>query len=483
MIKLQILFIFLIVSTNIFAKGSAPPYRSPDEVTEPNLRIIAAHVVPTKRQVDFQATDFYGFIHLGMNNFTYKINIGTGNESPKIFDPYFLDTDQWASTVKAAGMRGMILTTKHHDGFCLWPSNYTNHSVKSAKWRGGKGDIVAMAAASAKKFGLRFGVYYSLLDLHEPTYGTSAYYNYVINQLTELFTKYGKIDRLWIDGAYVGGGKRKEQPGFNSGELRRQIFDLVQRISPDTMISFQDYELLGQPAESGFVPEPHYYVKRNGNSFNWRPSETVTTIRHLWGSIDYTAFWFTQPYNLIFLRSDKNLLDLYYNSVGRGTVLVLNLGPDKTGLIPGPDKRQATELGKYLRETFSKNLMEDAKITASSSKIGYEPENINQGPSYWTTEDGVENAFIDITLPQMRNFDVIGLQENIWAGQRIEQFNIEGFDGKKYVKLGEGTTVGYKKLVRLGKAFSTNKIRINIIRSRVAPTLLRIGLFKQAKMD
>jgi len=175
-------------------------------------------------------------------------------------------------------------------------------------------------------------------------------------------------------------------------------------------------------------------------------------------------------------------LDVYYSSVGHGTVLVLNLGPDKTGLIPYPDRKQVTDLGKYLHETFSNNLMADAKITASSRKIGYEPENINEGPSYWTTEDGVESAFIDIILPQVRNFDVIGLQENIWVGQRIEKFNIEGFDGKKYVKLAEGTTVGYKKLVRLGKPFTTNKIRINILRSRVAPTLLRIGLFKQSRM-
>ena len=482
MFNLQTLFISLIISANIFAKGSAPPSGSPDEVTEPALRTLAAHVVPTKRQVDFQATDFYGFIHLGMNNFTYTINIGTGKESPKIFDPYFLDTDQWASTVKAAGMRGMILTTKHHDGFCLWPSNYTDHSVKSAKWRGGKGDIVAMAKASAKKYGLRFGVYYSLLDMHEGTYGTPAYYNYVINQLTELLTRYGKIDRLWIDPAYTGTGKRKEQPGFSRDELMRQITDLVKKITPDTMINNIDYDLQGRPAESGLVPEPHYNVRRNGNSFSWRPSETVTTMRRLWGSIDYTSFWFTQFYNVIFTRTNNQLLDVYYRSVGHGTVLVLNLGPDKTGLIPYPDKKQVTDLGKYLHETFSNNLMADAKITASSRKIGYEPENINEGPSYWTTEDGVESAFIDITLPQARNFDVIGLQENIWVGQRIEQFNIEGFDGKRYVKLAEGTTVGYKKLVRLGKPFTTNKIRINILRSRVAPTLLKMGLFKQSRM-
>jgi alpha-L-fucosidase len=449
----------------------------------------AAMVRPSPRQLAWQALEFAAFIHFGINTFTGR-QWGTGREKPADFNPSALDAGQWAAAARDGGMRELILTAKHHDGFCLWPSAHTEHSLKHSPWRGGEGDVVREAAEACRAAGLKFGVYLSPWDRHEKTYGTPAYNDYFKAQLRELLTGYGEIAEVWFDGAGMG-RKHKRMVGLYDWP---GIVDLVRELQPGAVVSISgpDVRWCGNEAGKGrlsewsVVPgEPGIDYKETdpdlgsrdklmaaaprGARLAWKPAQVDVSIRPNWF---YTA-WDDDK-----VKSLGRLLDIYFDSVGGNAQLLLNLPPDRRGLVHENDAARLHELRAALDETFSVNLAAGAKATASAERAGFAAGNVVAGDAqtYWTTADGVRAAEVELDLGAARTFNVARIKEAIREGQRIEQFTIEYHDGGAWRPAAAGTTVGDQRLLRF-PAVTAARVRLRIESSRVRPTLSELGLF------
>lgn len=473
-----------------------PPDADIEEIVE-----AAALVIPSERQISWQELEFTAFIHFGPNTFTGH-QWGTGQEDPAVFAPTELDTDQWVKVCQEAGMKLIIITAKHHDGFCLWPSQYTEHSVKNSPWRGGKGDLVAELADSCRKYNMKLGIYLSPWDRHEPTYGDSPAYNqFFINQLKELMTNYGEIIEVWFDGACGEGPNGK-----------RQIYDweayyrVVRELQPLAVIAIcgPDVRWCGneagktRPSEWSVIPmmpegmrrqdadpafarmqEDGYLEDLGGRKklekarvLAWFPAEVNTSIR---------PSWFYDPREDNQVKSLTELLDIYFGSVGGNSVFLLNIPPDKRGLIHENDVHRLQEIGRFLRDTFDEDLAEGALVSVPETKDNdplYSAENLIDGntASYWMPNEGTESAVIELDLGKSKMFNTIVLQEYILKGQRIEAFQVEFRDGFEWVELVRSTTVGYKRMLRFAPV-SARKLRIKLIKSRLCPTLSGIGIY------
>jgi alpha-L-fucosidase len=473
---------------------------------EPLPEIIrkAANVTPSPRQLAWQRQEFIAFAHFGMNTFMDQ-EWGKGSESPSVFNPTDFDAQQWVRVIKDAGMKLLIITAKHHDGFCLWPSKYTEHSVRNSPWKGGKGDVVGEVAQACREAGLKFGVYLSPWDRHEPTYGDSPVYNeHFRNQLRELLTNYGEISEVWFDGANGEGPNGK-----------RQVYDwqsyykVIRELQPQTVIAIMGPDVRWVGTESGYGRETEWSVLpnitanldsiaasseqypvdgaftprdltdndlgsrekiRNASALVWYPAETDVSIRPGW-------FYHSSQDNLV--KSPSRLVDIYYSSVGRNSVLLLNIPPDKRGRITDYDIKTLVGMRKILDQTFKTNLAIGSTVIASNEKPGHKASStIEQHPtSYWTTDDGVESATLEFRLPKERTFDRLMLQEDISVGQRIESYRVEAWSDNSWKLVARGTTVGYKRLLRF-PAVTCDKVRLVIDSSRTSPTLSSFGLYK-----
>ncbi|MCD6303867.1 MAG: alpha-L-fucosidase [Planctomycetes bacterium] len=453
----------------------------------------AARVHPSARQLALQKLEFYAFVHFGVNTFTDR-EWGTGRENPEIFNPTQLDARQWVKAFKAAGMRMVILTCKHHDGFCLWPSKYTDHSVASSPWRGGRGDVVREVSTACRQAGLKFGVYLSPWDRHEKTYGQGEPYNrFFRNQLTELLTNYGPIACVWFDGACGEGPNGK-----------RQVYDwqsyyaLVRKLQPNATINIRGPDVRWCGNEAGRTRESEWSViplRRPPWSFTWGDMRGADLgSRRKLSHAEYLV-WYPAEVNMSIrpgwfyhagqdgkVKSLKRLLDVYYGSVGGNATFLLNVPPDKRGLIHENDVRRLAELGSVLRASFARDLAAGAAIQASATAGDgetYAAANVLDGrnDTWWMTDEGVTSATLTLTLSEPRTFNCAMLQEHILSGQRIERFRIEAMDGGKWRGLAEGTTVGYKRLVRF-PAVTARKVRVRILESRLCPTLSRFALYR-----
>jgi alpha-L-fucosidase len=447
----------------------------------------AANVRPSLRQLAWQDLEFIGFIHYTVNAFTDK-EWGEGTESPSIFNPTQLDTRQWAQVCKDAGMKMIILTAKHHDGFCLWPSQYTEHSVKNSPYKDGKGDIVGELAQACREAGLKMGLYLSPWDRHEPTYGDTETYNrYYKNQLRELLTNYGEITEVWFDGAKGPNAKNMEYD-WNG------YYALVHELQPKAVI-FNGPDIRWVGNERGYARESEWSVmNRNekpfdfikatakdlgslealgtGNHLIWYPAETDVSIRPGW-------FYHAKEDDRV--KSIERLLDIYFSSVGYNSVLLLNLPPDRRGLIHENDVQRLREFRKALNAIFAENLAFGAKAKASSvrgNNPAFTADKIADGnkETYWMTDDWTTAADIEFDLGGDRTFNVAELGEHIRTGQRISAFVLEVWDGNNWREFTRGTTVGYKRLLRF-KEVTTTKVRLRILDSRVCPTLSGFGLY------
>jgi alpha-L-fucosidase len=446
----------------------------------------AARVVPSERQLAWQALEFQAFVHFGMNTFTDR-EWGEGTEDPRLFNPTEFDAGQWVEAVQAAGIRGFVVTAKHHDGFCLWPSRFTEHSVKSSPWRAGKGDVVGEVAAACRKAGLKFGVYLSPWDRHEPTYGDSPRYNeHFKNQLHELLTNYGEISEVWFDGACAEGPNGK-----------RQVYDwesyyaLIRELQPRAAISIMGPDARWIGNEAGVTRESEWSVipvvgfddlpdeknpggiahldaqakdlgsleriaavAKQGGRLIWYPGQVDVSIRPGW-------FYHTAEDNEV--KALDHLLDIYYTSVGGNAQLLLNIPPDKRGRIYENDVQRLKELGDRLSATFAVNLAEGA-----SNRRGTVP--VGDSPSF----------LIDYDLTGPKRFNVAMIKEDLRQGQRIEAFAFDVWDGKDWKEIAQGTTVGWKKLLRF-PAVETAKVRVRVLKARglVGPHSApeRFGLF------
>lgn len=461
----------------------------------------AANITPTPRQLRWQQLELTAFFHFGINTFTGK-EWGTGKEDPKIFNPEKLDAEQWVKTAREAGFKQVILTAKHHDGFCLWPTKTTLHSVKSSPWKNGNGDVVAAVAAACKKYKVGFGIYLSPWDMNSDLYGTEAYNDFFIKQLTELLTQYGQIDEVWFDGANgEGPNGKKQEYDFN------RWYAHIRKLQPKAVIAIMGPDVRWVGTESGYGRETEWSVLPmaeqsqekisllsqkevnvvptlsgsfrdqdrgsrnrllNATGLVWYPAETDVSIR---------PGWFYHAAEDDKVKSPEKLLDIYYNSVGKNGVLLLNIPPDNDGLIAESDISSLKGWTKLREETFKVNLAKGAVIT---SENGVNPKALLDGQykTNWTTKGKDSTAIIVLALKTLQTFDVLSLQENISIGQRVEKFIFEYWDGTDWKKAAEGTTIGYKRLIKF-KPVTAGKVRLRIVQSRLNPTISELGLFKQ----
>jgi alpha-L-fucosidase len=445
----------------------------------------AAIVVPHERQLRWQAFEFQAFVHFGMNTFTDR-EWGEGTEDPRLFSPTEFNADQWVEAVKAAGIRGLIVTAKHHDGFCLWPSRFTDHSVKNSPWKDGKGDVVGEVAAACRKGGLKFGVYLSPWDRHEPSYGDSPRYNeHFKDQLRELLTQYGEISEVWFDGACGEGPNGKRQVYDWAG-----YFALIRDLQPEAVISIMgpDARWIGNEAgvtrgsEWSVIPvagfddlpdekNPGGIAHLDAQAADLGSMERIAAVakqggRLLWypGQVDVSIRpgWFYHAAEDDKVKTLDHLLDIYYTSVGGNAQLLLNIPPDKRGRIHENDAARLKELGDRLRAIFAVNLAEDAKKESIYEIINVDGVD-RKGRRIGYSKRGIDIFEVDLGAP--RRFNIAMLQEDLRQGQLIEAFALDAWDGGDWKEVARATTVGWKKLLRFS-AVTSAKVRVRRLETR-----------------
>lgn len=419
---------------------------------------------PTPRQLAWQQRETTAFLHFTVNTFTDK-EWGDGTESPAIFNPTKLDARQWVRALKAGGFKLAILTAKHHDGFCLWPSKLTEHSVKNSPYKAGKGDIVREVADACREYGLKFGVYLSPWDRHEPRYGTAAYNDYYKAQLRELLTNYGSIAEVWFDGA-------KGENAKNMTYDFAGYWALVRQLQPDAVMfsdAGPDVRWVGNESgnagetcwstidTTGLAPgkaDAAYLNRGDANGTVWLPAETDVSVR---------PGWFYHASEDGKVRSPKNLVNMYYESVGRNSLLLLNIPPNREGLLSAADVASIRDFRNILDETFRTNLIINNPKQTDGKLFTY---------SVLLPEKSVE-----IDLQHEADFDRISIQENITDGQQIIDGKVDYWDGKAWQLIKTFTTVGYKRLLRFPVVHSA-KIRLTITHAKGRVELAEMGVYK-----
>lgn len=423
-------------------------------------------IVPNRRQLIIQEMKYYAFIHYGVNTFTNR-EWGNGKESETIFNPKKQNTDQWCKAISDAGMKGVILTCKHHDGFCLWPTKTTEHSIKNSPYKNGKGDVVREVSESCKKYGLKFGVYLSPWDRNAKCYGTPAYNDFYIEQLTELLTDYGDIFMLWLDGAC---GARADGQPVQKYDFER-IWSTAVKLQPDIVMSgcAPDVRWIGnesgktRESEWNVVPKFEYdqqniaancqtdddmrkFQKRcqdvmlpdmgsreflsNYDEFMWYPAEVDVSIR---------LGWFFHPMQRLTLKSLNHLMKIYYHSAGNNSLMLLNIPPNKNGLFAKSDVKRLEEMGRWLRK---------------------EEELVIRNAEYKKSEDGFT---VTLSFP-MQSVDRIRIAEDTTKSQRVERFEIYA-NGRKIF---DGTIIGFSRIA-VFEPVVTDKITVRITECRNEP--------------
>jgi len=463
--------------------------------------IKAAETVPSPRQLQWQKTEFYAFCHFGMNTFTDK-EWGDGTDSPELFNPTDFDADQWVDAIKNGGMKGLVLTCKHHDGFCLWPSDYTDYSVKNSPFKNGGGDIVREVSDACRKAGIKFGIYVSPWDRHEKTYGTGADYNtYFKNQLEELLTNYGELFCVWFDGACGEGENGKKQKYDWQG-----YYSLIRRLQPEAVISISgpDVRWCGNEAgvcrksEWSVVPSEYcsnlYTAEHSQKADGVKPPEKEMTLdlgsrKAIKGRDDFIWYpaevdvsirpgWFYHESEDFKLKSIKKLEEIYLNSVGANANLILNIPPDKTGKINKIDYLALDSLRRRIEKLFYHFQSENAHAFATSEiDSSHTVGNIfDMTDNYWQCDSDDEMPEIIIDFGEQKVFDKVVLMENIATGQQIEKFTLYYDKGGKWKRLFKGTVIGYKRIC-IFNAVKSSKIKIQINSCRGKATLLNTGVY------
>jgi alpha-L-fucosidase len=449
--------------------------------------------LPSPRQRRWHRLEFYGFLHFTTNTFT-DLEWGFGDESPAIFNPTDFDADAMVGIARAAGMQGLILTCKHHDGFCLWPSRYTEHSVKNSPWRGGRGDVVRELSVACARQGLRFGVYLSPWDRNHALYGRPEYVTYYRNQLAELLSDYGPIFEMWHDGAnggdgFYGGARDKRTIDKTTYYGWEKTWQLVRDLQPEAVI-FSDVgpDVRWCGNESGSAGETNWCTL---NPAGWCPGFAVTSelnrghedgTRWLPAEVDVSIRpgWFYHAHEDQKVRTVQNLVDIYYQSVGRGANLLLNLPPDRRGRIHEIDAERLLGLRRTLDTTFATDLARGATVSASSVRGNhpdYAAAHLVDGreDTYWASDDGVTQASLTVELPRPVTFDQVVLQEHIELGQRVQSWVVEVEREGAWTPLCHGATIGHQRWQRF-PAVTASRLRLRILQAKACPVLSRLRL-------
>lgn len=405
-------------------------------------------IKPSPQQVQWQDLEFGVIIHFGTNTFLDR-EWGDGTADPKVFNPTQLDTDQWMQAIKASGAKYVVFVSKHHDGFCLWPTGQTSYSVKSSPWENGKGDLVRMVSASAKKYGLRFGVYLSPWDRHEPRYKDSAEYDkYYLSELDELAQSYGELTEFWLDGAGSAGHV------YNFPK----IIEDLRTYQPNTMVfadtalfEYGDIRWVGN--EAGAITNENWNVVDRHGYLRWRPVEVDTPLRKL--------HWFWHPNDEASLKSLDELIDTYEKSVGRGGQLMLGLAPDRRGLLPESDVARLKELGDAIQKRYANNLMKHPHSVSSpevESALDGNPD------TFWSAPAGSHHSILEVNFAKPQTFDHALTMEWLNDGQHIQKYAIEIWDGSHWKPVAEGSALGHKK-VDAFPSVTASRVRLNILSS------------------
>lgn len=438
--------------------------------------------VPTEAQIQWQRNEYVAFVHFGPNTFSGE-EWGHGTEDPKMFNPTAFDANQWAKTFKDAGMTSVIITAKHHDGFSLWPSKYSNHTVAQSPFRDGKGDVLKELSDACKKIGLGFGVYLSPWDRNHPKYGTPEYNGIFANTLTEVLTSYGQVTDMWFDGANGEGPNGKKQvydwPLFLNTVAKHQKNAIIfSDAGPGCRWVGNEDGYAGETnwstiTKANFAPgvaDTKILNAGDPNGKDWIPAECDISIR---------PGWFYKQDQDKDVKSVDKLMDIWYGSVGRNGHLLLNVPPDKRGLINEIDAQRLLDFKKRRDEIFATNLAHKVKITASSTRSArWQAPKIVDGDweTYWCAAEGVTQADVTLEFPKATRADHIVLQEQIRYGQRVKQFSVQGKVGEEWVDLTKGTTIGYKRILRFTPADVT-AIKVKIEDAKACPTLNSIQVY------
>ncbi len=450
--------------------------------------------VPSKQHLAWHELEFYGFIHFTLNTFTDR-EWGGGEESPKLFDPSQLDADQWVRVAKESGMTALILTAKHHDGFCLWPSKYTEHSVKNSPWKDGQGDVVRDLSEACKRHGLKFGVYLSPWDRNHAEYARPAYITYYRNQLRELLTGYGDIFETWYDGAnggsgYYGGASETRRIDGKTYYDWTNTWNLVRELQPDN-IRFSDggpdIRWVGNERGTSYDPnwatfnragrwpgiserESLWHGDKGGT--HWVPSECDVSIRPGW-------FWHESQNDQV--KSLEQLLDIYYASVGLGCNLLLNVPPDRRGLFHENDVARLKEFGQVLQQTFANDLARGKPVTADhvrgdEERFGAKRLTDGDRATYWAADDAVRQAKLEVDFEKPVEFDRVRIQEHIALGQRVEEFTVEARVDGQWQEIGKGLTIGPRRILRTPRV-TADRLRVNLANCLACPVLSTIEVY------
>jgi alpha-L-fucosidase len=456
---------------------------------------VAAGPVPSDAQLNWHQMELTAFIHFTINTFTDK-EWGYGDEKESLFNPTETNVDQWVGVLKETGFKQVILTCKHHDGFCLWPSKYTEHSIKNSPYKNGKGDLVKEVSDACKRHGLKFGIYLSPWDRNRSDYGTAEYITYYRNQLKELFTNYGPVSEMWFDGAnggdgYYGGANEKRRIDGSTYYEWPETLDVVRQFEPD-IVFFSDagpgVRWVGN--ENGVAGETNWNTistdtlfagkagiekllnTGNENGTQWIPAETDVSIRPGW-------FYHAKEDSLV--KSPEKLFEIYLTSVGRGSTLLLNVPPDRRGLFHENDVSALKGFRSLLKREFQNNLAAASKTKGSSYRGNadeYAPEKAIDGDekTFWATDDDVTSGSIEIDLEKVQTIKYLVAQEYISLGQRVKMFSIEIWKDNAWEKVAEGTTIGYKRIVKFNPV-ETSKIRLSITEAKACPLISNIEIF------
>ncbi|NLN93101.1 MAG: alpha-L-fucosidase [Candidatus Hydrogenedens sp.] len=447
--------------------------------------------VPSERQLRWHELEFYGFIHFTINTFTNK-EWGYGDEPPRLFNPTDFDAQSIATLAREAGMKGLILTCKHHDGFCLWPSAYTEHSIAASPWKEGQGDMVREFADACRNAGILFGVYLSPWDRNHAEYGRPAYVQYYRNQLRELLTGYGDIFEVWFDGANGGdgwyGGARETRSITEAYYGWDDTFALVRELQPQAVIFSHLGDIrwvgnesghAGDPCWATFTPQDKEDGKLLGKGMRdgtrWQPAEVDVSIR---------PGWFYHKRENSRIRTPGNLMNLYFQSVGRGASLLLNLPPDRRGRIHERDEQSLLTFGNRLKKLYAHNLADGATAAASNVRGGDERFGAAavldpSKDSYWCGDDDCLTPELILELPEVRTFDVVSIREYPPLGQRVDSWALDARQDGEWMEFASGTSIGSRRLWR-GKAVTTDGVRLRITGAAACPAITELSLYRLA---
>ena len=422
-----------------------------------------ADIKPSPQQTQWQDLEFGVILHFGTNTFLDR-EWGDGTASPQVFNPTQFDPDQWMRAIKASGAAYVVLVAKHHDGFCLWPTAQTDYSIKASPWKNGQGDLVGEVARAARANGLKFGIYLSPWDRHEPRYkNPAAYDKYYLAELEELAQNYGDLVEFWLDGA----GSEGHVYDFP------RIIETLRTYQPNTIVfadtalfEYGDARWVGN--EAGTIDYENWNVIDRHGFLRWRPVEADTPLR--------SKHWFWHPNDESSLRSLSNLLSSYETSVGHGGQWMLGVAPDNRGLIPDADVARLRELGQAIRTRYSHNLAEQHAPADENTRraLGGDPD------TFWSAPDNSHSAVLEVNFPRPITFNQSLTMEWLNNGQNIQKYRIEAWENGAWKPLVTGYAIGHKKLDSFPST-TTQRVRLNILASAGVARIRELQLFYQTE--